>query len=137
MFLNSYILVFLMHAILFVYSWAFLHLQFLPMYSPISCTCSFFQCILLFPALAVSFSIFSYFMHLQFLPVYSPVSCTCSFFQCILLFPALAVSFSVFSYFLHLQFLPIDFLIFILAFWIVDLRIFNTCFPLILRLFSH
>ena len=99
MFLNSYILVFLMHAILFVYSWAFLHLQFLPMHSPIPCTCSFFQCILLFTALAVSFSVFSCFLYLQFLSVYSPVSCTCSFFQCILLFPALAVSSNRLSYF--------------------------------------
>ena len=61
MFLNSYILVFLMHAILFVYSLAFLHLQFFSVYSPISCTCSFFQCILLFPVLAVSSNRFSYF----------------------------------------------------------------------------
>lgn len=28
-------------------------------------------------------------------------------------------------------------LIFIIAFWIVDLRIFNTCIPLILKSFSH
>ena len=69
--------------------------------------------------------------------VYSRIfnACTsvCIFFG----FFTLTVSSNVFSYFLHLQFLPIDSFIFIIAFWIVDLRIFNTCIPLILRSFSH
>lgn len=65
--------------------------------------------------------------------IFNACNSVCIFFG----FFTLTVSSNVFSYFLHLQFLPIDSFIFIIAFWIVDLRIFNTCIPLILRSFSH